>query len=119
MAPAIDIKLAPFLISMGEIFRRSLWALIRMENEQVSNSEGFRVVHEVPHELHIEQENRFIEKVAAVLEDVVQHTHAPSLPSIRHSIDTGVANVLGPRWKSVSMKSSEPMAMELREANDT
>ena len=31
-----------------------------MENEQVSNSEGFRVVHDVPKELEIDEANKYL-----------------------------------------------------------
>ena len=36
------------LMAIAELFRRWIWALIRIENEQVSNLEQYRYILEVP-----------------------------------------------------------------------
>ena len=33
---------------IAELLRRTLWAIIRVENEQMNNFEGFRIIFEVP-----------------------------------------------------------------------
>jgi len=40
-------EFATFL-AVAELFRRYIWALIRIENEQVSNLEQYRYILEVP-----------------------------------------------------------------------
>lgn len=36
------------ILSGFEIFRRGMWNLIRLENEQLNNMEKFRVVRDIP-----------------------------------------------------------------------
>mmetsp|Transcript_80796 Transcript_80796/g.227478 ORF Transcript_80796/g.227478 Transcript_80796/m.227478 type:complete len:736 (-) Transcript_80796:119-2326(-) len=41
------------IISSVEIFRRSMWAILRIEHEQVANASGFRALLWVPSKLHV------------------------------------------------------------------
>ncbi len=104
-----------FGVTLFEIFRRFVWNIIRLENEQLNNMEGYRVVHDVP-----------LPFVANKSEDVIQKKkwykrirevfpmHAISPPSPNNAkVDVNV-----PQEHSVETKLGLPfrMSMEAREA---
>jgi len=37
-----------FLLALAEAFRRALWSLFRVENENVNNFEKYRTIMEIP-----------------------------------------------------------------------
>jgi hypothetical protein len=43
-----DPQFTLFILGMGEAFRRTIWSILRIENENVNNFERYRNILQIP-----------------------------------------------------------------------